>query len=138
MAIRFDTRIPVSMELVFPHGVFLAPGSEVTKSRDFNRSTRENFVQAKDEDTGLDLWSVVVIDGDPEILGARDKSVEVVIPAKNAPAMPGGAFTSVTFDNLTAKGKVNNQGMKGRLVWEYRATSVRALNGAKPAPPKEG
>jgi hypothetical protein len=66
-------RIKVEFGEVFPYGVFAV--SEVTALRDFDRSTAERPVQAVDEDTGLLVWVVDVVDADPE---ARKTLVLVV------------------------------------------------------------
>ena len=63
--------IPVEFGQVFPRGVFAAGGFEPV--RDFDASKAGGrFVQSKDKATGLPLWQVDVIDGDP---AARDKTV---------------------------------------------------------------
>ena len=54
---------------LFPHGLGVV--SDVTALDDFDKSTRENRVQARDKDTGLPMWQVEVLDFDPQ---ARDRS----------------------------------------------------------------
>src|SRR3712207_6193940 len=54
---------------VFPHGLGVV--GEVTPLADFNASTKDNRVQARDKDTGLPMWSVDVLDFDPH---AREKT----------------------------------------------------------------
>ena len=53
--------------------------------RDFDASSGERFVQAKDKATGLPVWVVEVIDADP---AARDKTVKVKVAAGAQPALP--------------------------------------------------
>src|SRR5262245_42984421 len=57
-------KIPVEFGVAFPHGAYAV--GEVQPVRDYDKSTRERLVQAVDPDTGLLLWSVEVVDGDPD------------------------------------------------------------------------
>src|ERR671917_436186 len=75
--------IPMQHGDVFPHGCFVV--GEVQAMRDFDRSTREQAVQAVDRDTGELVWTVDVIDADPD---ARDKTVRVKITAPVQPVPP--------------------------------------------------
>jgi hypothetical protein len=68
---------------VFPHGLGVV--SEVTPMADFNASTKENRVQARDKDTGLPLWQVEVLDFDQQ---AREKTFRVKIAAAVQPVPP--------------------------------------------------
>jgi len=61
---------------VFPHGCYVV--GEVQAMRDFDRSTRDQAVQAVDRDTGLLVWTVDVVDADPE---ARERTVRVKVLA---------------------------------------------------------
>jgi hypothetical protein len=63
--------------------VFAAGGFEAV--RDFDASSGDRFVQSKDKVTGLPLWSVEVIDADPE---ARTKTVKVKVAAQTEPVLP--------------------------------------------------
>ena len=68
---------------LFPHG--LAVVGEVTALDDFDKSTRENRVQARDKDTGLPMWQVEVLDFDQQ---AREKTFKVKIAAAVQPVPP--------------------------------------------------
>ena len=59
----------VACEEVFPHGVGVV--GAVAPMADFDASTRENRLQARDKDTGLPVWVVDVIDFDPQ---ARERT----------------------------------------------------------------
>src|ERR1700733_5263421 len=72
--------IPVEFSHVFPHGVYAA--GEFEAVRDFDASSGDRFVQSKDKMTGTPLWSVEVIDADPE---ARTKTVKVKVTGQNQP-----------------------------------------------------
>jgi hypothetical protein len=114
--------IPVEFGHVFPHGVFAAGSFEAV--RDFDASSGDRFVQSKDKTTGLPLWSVEVIDADPE---ARAKTVKVKVAAQAEPVLPaapaGMPFVPVEFMGLTVTPYVNQA---GRLAYSLRATGVRA------------
>src|SRR4051794_29816866 len=68
---------------LFPFGLGVV--GEVTPLDDFEKSTRENRVQARDKDSGLPVWQVEVLDFDPQ---ARDKTFRVKIAAVVQPVPP--------------------------------------------------
>ena len=68
---------------LFPHGLGVV--SPVEPLADFDKSTRENRVQARDKETGLLMWSVEVLDFDPQ---AREKTFRVKIAAAVQPVLP--------------------------------------------------
>ena len=114
--------IPVEFGHVFPRGVFAAGVFEAV--RDFDASSGDRFVQSKDKVTGLPLWSVEVIDADPE---ARTKTVKIKVAAQAEPVLPpapaGLPFVPVEFTSLTVTPYVNQA---GRLAYSLKATGVRA------------
>lgn len=55
--------LQIDHDQVFSLGAFIV--SEVTPMIDFDKSSGENRVQARDRDTGLPMWQVEVLDGDP-------------------------------------------------------------------------
>jgi hypothetical protein len=114
--------LPVEFGHVFPHGVFAAGSFEAV--RDFDASSGDRFVQSKDKATGLPLWSVEVIDADPE---ARTKTVKVKVAAQAEPVLPaapaGMPFGPVEFMGLTVTPYVNQA---GRLAYSLKAAGVRA------------
>jgi hypothetical protein len=114
--------IPVEFDHVFPRGVYAAGGFEPV--RDFEASKAGRFVQSKDKATGLPLWVVDVIDGDPQ---ARDKTARVKVAAADQPVLPpahaGMPFTAVEFTGLTLTPYVNQA---GRLAFSLKAAGVRA------------
>jgi hypothetical protein len=71
---------------VFPHGCFVV--GEVQPMRDFDRSTKDQAVQAVDRDTGVLVWTVDVVDADPE---ARERTVRVKVTAPVQPVPPAEA-----------------------------------------------
>jgi hypothetical protein len=114
--------LPVEFGNVFTHGAFAAGGFE--PMRDFDASSPDRFVQAKDRQTGQPVWVVEVIDGDP---AARDKTVKVKVAAPDQPVLPpahpGMPFVPVEFAGLTVTPYVNQA---GRLAYSLKATGVRA------------
>ena len=128
MAIR--GAIPMENEAAFAYGIFMV--GEVEPMRDFDRSTREQAVQATDRDTGELVWTVDVVDADPE---ARERTVRVKITAPVQPVppetAPGVPFRPVEFEGLTATPYVTTTASgRGRLAWSFRATGMRAPKGA--------
>ncbi len=110
----------------FAYGTFMV--GEVQAMRDFDRSTREQAIQAVDRDTGELVWIVDVVDADPE---ARERTVRVKITAPVQPVPPEAAagvpFRPVEFDGLTASPYVATTASgRGRLAWSFRATGMRA------------
>jgi hypothetical protein len=118
--------IPMRFEDVFPYGCFVV--GEVEVLRDFDRSTKDQAVQAVDRNTGELVWTVDVIDPDPE---TRDRTmrVKLLAPVRPVPpeAMPGAPFRPVEFDGLTATPYVATTASgRSRLAWSFRATGMRA------------
>ena len=78
-------KMPVEFGVVFPYGAYAV--GEVTQVRDYDRSTREVPVQATDPETGLPVWSVDVVDADPEAKKAT-RMMSIKIGAKVQPVLP--------------------------------------------------
>jgi hypothetical protein len=128
MAIR--GAIPMTNEDAFAYGTFML--GEVEPMRDFDRSTREQAVQAVDRDTGELVWTVDVVDADPE---ARERTVRVKITAPVQPVppetLPGVPFRPVEFEGLTATPYVTTTASgRSKLAWSFRATGMRAPKAA--------
>ena len=68
---------------LFPHGLGIV--SPVEPLADFDKSSKDNRVQARDKDTGLPLWQVEVLDFDPK---AREKTFRVKVAAAVQPVPP--------------------------------------------------
>ena len=109
---------------VFLHG--LAVVSEVTSLDDFTASTRENRVQARDKESGLPMWSVEVLDFDPQ---AREKTHRVKIAAAVQPvppeAIPGAPVRPVVLEGLTITPYIKD-GPKPRIGYSLRCTGLAA------------
>ena len=113
--------IPVEFGHVFAHGAYAAGGFE--PMRDFDASSGDRFVQAKDKATGQPVWVIEVIDADP---AARDKTVKVKVAGPVQPVLPpasaGMPFVPVEFAGLTVTPYVNQA---GRLAYSLKAAGVR-------------
>ncbi|MFF0339673.1 hypothetical protein [Kribbella sp. NPDC004875] len=85
-----------------------------------------------DEDSGLNVWSVDVMDGDPEARKA-DRQLSIKILSKQQPVLPpsnGLPFTPVEFEGMTATPYVSDSNGRPRLAWSFRAMAVRAPKNA--------
>ncbi len=116
--------IPVRFSDVFGHGAF---ASSVERVDDFDKSTRENKVQARDKSTNELLWAVDVYDPDPS---AKVKQVKVKIASAVQPVLPepvpGLPLSPVEFVGLAVRPYV---AQNGRLAYSFTAESVRAPQG---------
>lgn len=132
-------RLQVAHEDVFAHGAFVV--SEVTQVLDFDASTREAKVQAKDKDSGLLLWQVEVLDVDPEA-PKKGRTVTVKFAAKVQPippeALPDLPLRPVEFEGLTALPYVDTNGNFSRIAWSFRAEGMRAPLGVGAAASSSG
>lgn len=118
-------RFRVSMADVFPAGAFVV--GEVEAVRDFDKSSPERFVQAKDKESGELVWSVPVLDADE----SAPKSAKTVVVKISAPVQPvppeavaGLPFRPVEFDGLTVTPYVDDK--RNRVAYSLRA---RAMHG---------
>lgn len=115
--------IPVAFGHVFPHGAFAVGAVEPV--RDFDRSTKERPVQEMDKATGEPVWSVMVLDADPEARAAS-KTVKVKIVSQVQPVLPeaplGSPFVPVEFEQMAVMPWVNDS---GRLAYSFRAKGVK-------------
>lgn len=138
-------RLQIGHDAVFPHGAFLV--SEVAPVVDFDKSSRENKVQAVDPDSGLLVWSVDVVDADPEA-SRKNRTVTVKLLAKVQPVPPANdgtsPFTQVVFDGLSATLWVDSSRCRppepgrshrcgAQAAWSLRADGMRAPGKTAPS-----
>jgi len=110
---------------VFPSGAFVV--GDVEAVRDFDKSTPERFVQAKDKDTGELVWAVPVLDADEAApKGAKTVVVKISAPVQPVPpeAVAGLPFRPVEFDGLTVTPYVDDK--RNRVAYSLRARAMRA------------
>jgi hypothetical protein len=126
--------LQIGHDQVFSLGAFLV--SEVTPMIDFDKSSGENRVQARDRDTGLPMWQVEALDGDPAA-PKRSRTVTIKFAAAAQPTAPtnssGTPFTPVVFENLMALPYVEKSGDFSRIAWSYRASGMTAPSKAPAA-----
>jgi hypothetical protein len=120
-------RFKISHDEVFAFGAYLV--GEVGPVFDFEKSSKDAKVQQVDKDNGLPLWSVEVLDADPEA-GKKSKTVTVKIAARVQPvppeALPGLPFRPVVFQGLTALPYIDDAGKFSRIVWSFKAEAMIA------------
>jgi hypothetical protein len=131
-------KLPVSFDTVFPHGAYMV--GEISPVRDYDRSTKDNLVQATDPDTGLPVWAVDVVDADPDATKST-RTMTVKVTAKVQPVLPPNdnelPFRPVEFDKMTATAYIDENGNFSRIAWSLRASEVRPPSrGARPGPDK--
>lgn len=129
-------RMSMKFEGPFPNGAFLI--GEVGPVLDFNAGKRPDgsMPQKIDEESGLPVWSVPVLDADPEAR-KNEKTVNVKILAKHQPVPPanesGLPFVPVEFVGLVAVPWIDTNGPRPRLQWSLTAAEMIAPSAAAPA-----
>ena len=114
----------VEFNEVFPHGCGVV--GEVAAMVDFDASTKEHRVQAKDKDTGVPVWTVDVMDFDPE---ARERTFKVKITAPVQPVPPeqanGIPVRPVYLENLTVTPYLKDVGNgRQKIAYSLRASGM--------------
>jgi hypothetical protein len=132
-------RFKITHDEVFPFGAYLV--GEVGPVFDFDKSTKDLKVQQVDKDSGLLLWSVEVLDADPEA-GKKSKTITVKLAAKVQPvppaALPGLPFRPVLFQGLSALPYIDEAGKFSRIVWSFRAEAMTAPGKSDAIRPETG
>ena len=88
MALQGGHRFAVSMADVFPYGVY---AMSVEQAQDYDEKSGRR-TPSKDKQTGELVWTVTVIDRDPE---AREKQVKVKVSGAGAAGAAGGDHARV-------------------------------------------
>ncbi|HEY9412279.1 MAG TPA: hypothetical protein VIP77_22055 [Jiangellaceae bacterium] len=126
--------IPVEFGQVFPHGAYVV--GEVAPINDFEKSTKDKPVQDRDKVSGLPLWQVPVMDGDPEARkGQREITVKIAAEHQPVPpdAIAGLPFRPVEFTGLTVTPWLEERGNRSRIAYSFRASGMQKPGG-KPTP----
>jgi hypothetical protein len=127
-------KIPLDFATIFPFGAYMV--GEISPVRDYDRSTRENVIQATDPDTGILLWAVDVVDADPDATKSN-RTMTVKVSAKVQPVLDKAEgdlpFRSVEFSGMTATAYIEENGNFSRIAWSLRAKGVTS-SGARTAP----
>lgn len=129
-------RLNMKFDGPFPNGAYLV--GEVTPVLDFNAGKRPDgsMPQKIDEESGLPVWTVPVLDADPEAR-KNEKTVNVKILAKHQPVPPandtGLPFVPVEFTGLIAVPWIDTNGPRPRLQWSLTAAEMIAPSATAPA-----
>jgi hypothetical protein len=111
MAFKNGSRLPVSMQNVFPNGCHLVPGS-ITEALDYDEATGRRS-PAVDKYTGKPVFQCRVSDMDPDLEG-RQRETVVKILADRMPTPPTGTpFELVEFDGLQVTPYVGHRPLPG-------------------------
>ena len=117
--------IKVTCADLFPHGLGVV--GAVSASDDFDASTKERRVQARDKESGLPLWVVDVMDFDPE---ARERTFRVKIAAAVQPVPPsaveGVPVRPVVLEGLTVTPWLDDRGARPKIAYSLKATGLAA------------
>ncbi len=115
----------VGFEEVFPHGAYVLA---VEAAQDFDK-IRDGVAdtQVRDKESGERVWTVRVLDADPE---ARTSELKVKITATVQPVppdeLPGLPFRPVIFDGLMVTPYVKEGNGRARVAYSLRAKAMRA------------
>ncbi len=133
-------RMSIKQHEHFPHPLMLV--GDVTMSRDFEKSTRDNPVQAVDKETGLRIYEAEVVNTDPEARKG-DRSFTVKLLADKQPVPPeapdGSTMRPVVFRHLEAmpwlddrmcNGKDSPHKCRAKIAWSYRASGFEDTSGS--------
>jgi hypothetical protein len=123
-------KVPVASTLVFPEGAML---HSVEPQIDFDiKKSGVGDPQAIDKETGLRLWTVRVVDLDPEAGKFGSAEVKVKIASAHSPEVPPaqipGYPAKVGFEGVRLVPYVNG---KNRLAWSVRADRIVAFEESK-------
>lgn len=116
---------------VFPHGVGIV--GAVTQLVDFDRSSKEVKVQQLDKESGVPVWTVDVMDFDPD---ARERTfkVKIVAPVQPVPpdAIEGAPVRPVLLEGLTVTPYLKETGNgRARVAYSLRASGLASPRGMR-------
>lgn len=124
--------IPFDFDTLFPHGFGLLGAGQPVK--DYDRSTKDNFVQAMHKDSGLPLWQFEGMDLDPEAKKAmRIVTIKIAAQVQPVPASSQdlGPFKLVRFEGLRGKPYVKRDGDFTSLAWSFSASGFASAAGTR-------
>ena len=116
--------LAVEFGAAFPFGVGML--GQVEEQNDFEASTRERRVQARDRDTGLPVWVVEVVDFDPN---ARTKTYKVKVVSELRPVPPealaDAPIRPVVLQGLTVTPYIA-EGQRPKIAYSLKCTALVA------------
>jgi hypothetical protein len=120
-------------EYAFPHGALLRG---VQAAVDFDKRGKVDDDQARDKETGERIWTVTLLDMDPQAARFGRDLVKVKVIAPHQPVPPAstvpGYPPAVELENLVLVPWVDDSKCKAggtcraRLAYSMRATGLRA------------
>jgi hypothetical protein len=131
-------RVMVRFGEAFPFGLYAV--GQVEPELDFEKSSKDRPVQARDKETDQLVWKVEVMDPDPDAKKA-DRTITIKLLSETQPvlpaSLPGLPFTPIELENMTASPWVDTRQCNGpengkahrcraRQGWSFRATGVKA------------
>lgn len=125
MAIQ--SSIPIDFAAFFPAGAFMV--GEVEAIPEWVDGA--NVGQQHDKETNHPLWSVRVIDADPNARkGQGEVSVKIASPTPPAapPEAQGLPFRPVIFDGLSVVPYIKEGSGRPRVAYSLRAKDIRPVN----------
>ena len=109
---------------LFPHGLGVVDA--VSPLADFDASTKDNRVHARDKDSGMPVWTVDVMDFDPD---DRERTFKIKIAAAVQPVPPeavaGAPVRPVVLEGLTVTPYIKD-GPRPKIGYSLRATGLAA------------
>jgi hypothetical protein len=129
----------IAFDELFPYGLGVV--GAVGPVIDFDASTKDRKVQSRDKDSGLPVWSVDVMDFDPD---ARERTFKVKFAAAVQPVPPealdGLPVRPVVLDGVTVTPYLKEVGNgRSKIAYSLRASGMRAPGkAAKPAAGSSG
>ncbi|GGU47599.1 hypothetical protein [Lentzea flava] len=146
MAITGGSRLPAGHDFVFPRGALVMGVEPVLKFQSAEeRAKGLPPEQEKDKETGLLVWSVLVIDQAAERKTDAVVTVKIAAPHQPVPpeAIPGTDVRPVVFEGLTVTPWIDDKACRGvhagerhrcraKLGYSLRASGMKPV-GAKPA-----
>ena len=125
-------KIPVPFEFAFPHGALFRG---VQAATDFDKRGKGGDEQARDKDTGERIWTVTLLDLDPQAakFGRDVVKVKVIAPVQPVPpeSQVPGYPAAVELVDLVLVPWVDDSKCKSggncraRLAYSMRATGIR-------------
>jgi hypothetical protein len=111
---------------LFPYGLGVV--GAVAPLVDFDASTKDRKIQARDRDTGLPVWTVDVMDFDPE---ARERTFKVkfATPVQPVPpdALEGLPVRPVILEGVTVTPYIKEVSSSiSKIAYSLRATGMHA------------
>ncbi len=117
--------IPISFDSAFPAGAFMVGAAEPLTLWEDGKMVG----QQHDKDSGKPMWSIRVIDADPEARKGQGEVTAKLVsatPPVAPPATQGLPFHPVAFDDLAVVPYTKEGAGRPRIAFSFRATGLHA------------